>query len=141
MTLSERAARLDADPSRVAAAAAAGVLVLEAIGSLMLWAPIPLAWMWVGGRVYDATGSLGADLGAAFAGFVATTVLAMNLLTRLDRFWITMRRAAGHRDQEGVLTRVVVASAALGLLGFAAWYYVLGGLRHGHFVIPFMPQN
>src|SRR4051812_32317064 len=38
-------------------AACAAVLALEIVGSLMIWAPIPVAWIWVGARVYDATGS------------------------------------------------------------------------------------
>src|SRR5439155_9134854 len=58
---------------RAAKAASAGVLAVEAIGSLLMWAPIPLAWLWVGSRVYNATGSLAADGGVAILGFLATT--------------------------------------------------------------------
>ena len=31
-------------------AASVVVLAVEAIGSLMMWAPIPLVWFWVGAR-------------------------------------------------------------------------------------------
>jgi hypothetical protein len=113
------------------------VLTLEAIGSLMMWAPIPLAWMWVGGRVYAATGSLAADAGVAFLGFMATTCFAMAALNRLDRTWVALRRRAGHDQREGALTQVVVVSATLGILAFLLWYYIFG---HAY-VLPFMPSQ
>ena len=39
------------------------MLALEAIASVVMWAPLPLGWMWVGGRVYDATGAVKRSLG------------------------------------------------------------------------------
>jgi hypothetical protein len=122
---------------RAASFASAAVLTLEAIGSLMMWAPIPLAWMWVGGRVYAATGSLVADAGVAFLGFMATTCFAMAALNRLDRTWVALRRRAGHDQREGALTQVVVVSATLGILAFLLWYYIFG---HAY-VLPFMPSQ
>jgi hypothetical protein len=122
---------------RAADAASAAVLTVEAIGSLLMWAPIPLAWMWVGGRVYSATGSLAADGGVAFAGFLATTALVMAALGRLDRVWVTLRRRAGHDQRQGALSQVVVVSATLGLLTFLLWFYVFS---HA-FVLPFMPSQ
>jgi hypothetical protein len=113
------------------------VLVVEAIGSLLMWAPIPLAWIWVGARAYDATGSLVAGGGVALLGFAATVTLAMAALARLDRVWVALRRRAGHDQDQGALTQVVVVSATLGLLLFLVWYYVLTNA----FVIPFMPSR
>jgi hypothetical protein len=118
-------------------AASAGVVAFELIGSLAMWAPIPIAWMWVGARVYNATGSLAADGGVALLGFMATTALAMSALARLDRFWITLRRRAGHQQVEGALTRVVVVSATLGIVMFLLWFYLLS---HA-FIMPFMPSQ
>ena len=34
---------------------------VASLGTLLLWAPLPFAWIWVGGRVYAVTGSLLAD--------------------------------------------------------------------------------
>jgi hypothetical protein len=113
------------------------VVAAEAIGSLMMWAPIPIAWMWVGARVYEATGSLVADGAVVLLGFLATISLAMAALTRLDRVWVDLRRQAGHDQAEGALTRVVVISATLGILMFLLWYYVLS---HA-FILPFMPSQ
>ncbi len=117
--------------------ACAAVLVVEAIGALLMWAPIPLAWIWVGARAYDATGSLVAGGGVALLGFAATVTLAMAALARLDRVWVALRRRAGHDQDQGALTQVVVVSATLGLLLFLVWYYILTNA----FVIPFMPSR
>jgi hypothetical protein len=114
------------------------VLALEAVGSLLLWAPIPLAWMWIGSHVYNATGgSLMADCTAALLGFLATTIFMMKALTRLDVVWVALRRRAGHEQPQGALTGVVVVSATLGLVGFSVWYYLLSNA----FIIPFMPNR
>ena len=63
----------DGGSTRLAVAGAA-LIALEGFGTVLMWAPIPLAWLWIGGRVYTVTGSLGADLAVAFLGFVATVL-------------------------------------------------------------------
>jgi hypothetical protein len=113
------------------------LLAVEAIGSLAMWAAIPLAWLWIGGRVYSLTGSLGADIGIAFFGFVGTLFLALSGLRQIDQGWIALRRRAGYEQKEGALSHVVVMSATLALLMFFAWYYLFS---HAY-VIPFMPSN
>jgi hypothetical protein len=122
---------------RAANTVCALVLAVEAVGTLLLWAPIPLAWLWIGGRVFAVTGSLAADLGAAFFGFVATTILAMMALNRIDKFWIRLRRRAGHEQTQGALPQVAVVSVTLGLVVFVVWYYALSNA----FIIPFMPSQ
>jgi hypothetical protein len=122
---------------RASTVASAAVLALEAIGSLLMWAPIPLSWMWVGGQVFSATGSLAADGAVAFLGFMATTWLAMSALNRLDAIWVSLRCKAGHDQKQGALTHVVVVSATLGILAFLLWYYVI----ERAFVLPFMPSQ
>jgi hypothetical protein len=113
------------------------VLALECVGSLAMWAAIPLAWLWIGGRVYSLTSSLGLDVLVAFAGFVGTLVLAVALLRRLDVIWIALRQRAGYEQKEGALTEVVTISATFALLIFVGWYYLFS---HAY-VIPFMPSN
>jgi hypothetical protein len=113
------------------------VLAAEALGTLLLWAPLPFAWIWVGGRVYAVTGSLFLDGAVALTGFAASALLAMRGLARLDRTWIALRRRAGYAQSDGALTQVVVVSATLGLAGFLVWYYVLS---HA-FILPFMPSQ
>jgi hypothetical protein len=113
------------------------VLAAEAFGTLLLWAPLPFAWIWVGGRVYAVTGSLFFDGAVALTGFAASALLAMHGLGRLDRTWIALRRRAGYAQSDGALTQIVVVSATLGLAGFLVWYYVLS---HA-FILPFMPSQ
>jgi hypothetical protein len=125
-------------PARQAAnAASAAVLAVEVIGSLSMWAPIPLAWTWIAARAFELTGSLAAAGGLALLGFLATVTLAMKALNRLDGVWIELRRRAGHDQREGALTQVVVVSATLGLLLFLLWFYVIGKA----FILPFMPSQ
>ena len=121
----------------MANAASAGLLLLEVIGALLMWAPIPVAWMWVGARVYDATGSIMADLAVVLLGFLGTVSLGMSALNRIDELWVELRRRAGHDQAEGALTRVVVISATLGLLAFWVWFHII----EEAFVIPFMPTQ
>jgi hypothetical protein len=113
------------------------VLAAEAFGTLVLWAPLPFAWIWIGGRVYAVTGSLLADGSIALLGFAASAVLAMRGLARLDEVWITLRRHAGYSQSQGALTQVVVVSATLGIAAFLLWYYLLSNA----FILPFMPSQ
>jgi hypothetical protein len=124
-------------PSRTAHAASAAVLALEAIGAVLMWGPIPLAWLWIGGRVYAATGSLAADGFIGFAGFVATVVLVVAALRRVDALWIGLRRRAGHDQKEGALQEVAAISGAFGIVAFMLWYYLFS---HAY-VLPFMPSG
>jgi hypothetical protein len=117
--------------------ACVSLLVAEAVGSFLMWLPIPVAWMWIGARVYDLTGSLATDMGIAFFGFLGTTILTMRALTRIDTRWVTLRRRAGHEQRQGALTRIVVVSAMLGIIGFYLWYYALSDA----YVLPFMPSQ
>ena len=102
-----------------------------------MWAGIPLLWLWIGGRVYSATGSLGLDLGIAFLGFVLALFLALAGLRRVDRTWIELRSRAGYEQKEGALPQVITVSATVALVMFVAWYYLFS---HAY-VIPFMPSN
>ena len=113
------------------------MLAIEVLGSLAMWAPIPLAWIWVAARVFDATASLVAAGSVALLGLAVTEGVAVKALARLDVAWVALRRRAGHHQPQGALTRVVVASATLGLVGFLVWYYVLSKA----FIIPFMPSR
>ena len=130
-------AQVGASGRRVAKAACAALLAVEVLGSLLMWAPIPLAWIWVGARVYDATGSLMAYGGVALLGFLATAVLDLAVLTRIDRVWVALRRRSGYEQAEGALTDVVAVSATFGILMFLIWYYLIGQA----YLIPFMPSQ
>ena len=125
------------DRSRLTAAVCTAVLAIEALGTLLMWAPIPLAWLWIGGRVYSVTGSLGADLAVAFGGFIATTLLAVRIINRVDGVWIALRRRGGHDQETGALPQVAVVSGTFGMIAFLLWYYLLAKA----FIMPFMPSH
>ena len=122
---------------RAVEAACAGLVVAEVVGYLAIWVPIPMAWMWLGARVYDATLSIGLDLLVAFGGFFATTLVTMRGLTRIDALWVELRRRAGHDQKEGVLTRVVVVATTIAMIVFWIWFHIL----EDAFIIPFMPNR
>src|SRR3954463_8466559 len=94
-------------------AASVAVLALEVLGTLVMWVAVPVPWVWVGARVYDATGSFAAGAAAWFAGFVATLGLAVAVLSRTDQAWIALRRRGGHDPGEGGPTNRGGGSAAL----------------------------
>jgi hypothetical protein len=121
----------------LAGAACRALVVAEVAGYLAMIVPIPVAWMWVGAQVYYATGSMSADLGVAMAGFFATTVATMGLLTRVDALWVDLRRRAGHDQREGALTQVVVVVSTFAMAAFWVWFHVLSNA----FIIPFMPTT
>jgi hypothetical protein len=123
--------------SRAVNAAAAAVVALQVIGFLLICGPIPFAWLWIGGMVYRATGSLAADLGVAFLGSVGTMVPVARALGRTDRFLISLRQRTGRHRSQGALTHVVGVMGTLVLVLFMIWYYVLSDA----FVLPFMPTH
>ena len=120
-----------------AAVGAAAVLTLEVLGALMMWGPIPVAWVWVGARVYDATGSFVAGAVAWFLGFAVTLWLLAGALARLDGIWIRLRHGTGDDRAQGVMSQVIVVTATFALAAFFVWFYVIGKA----FVIPFMPSG
>jgi hypothetical protein len=113
---------------------AAVILGIEVIGAAAMWVPVPFAWLWIGGQVYQLTGSLAADGAVAFLGFVATVVLLIAALRRLDRVWVVLRKRAGYDQEEGPLSAVVTVTAAFGLVAFFLWYYFFSTA----YVLPFM---
>ena len=138
--LRRRASAIAAQPApagRAVNVACGAILAVEALGSCLMWVPIPIGWMWVGARFYDLTGSVAADGGVVLLGFLGTTIVVMRALSRLDAVWVALRRRAGHDQREGALTRVVVASATFGLLGFVLWYYLFSDA----YILPFMPTQ
>jgi hypothetical protein len=112
---------------RVDAALAALVLAAEVLACLTLWGPQPLAWLWVGSQVDYQTGSVTFGIAVAFAGMIATLMLTLAVLSRLDRLWRLLRRAAGHEQREGVLGRIFMVTAIVAALAFGVWFVIIEG--------------
>jgi hypothetical protein len=109
-------------------AGAALVLAIMVIGSIVLWAGTPLAWLWIGAQIQGATQSLGTALAAAFAGVIVSILLLATLLARLSDLYRANCRARGLEDPgHVVLEGVLVVCAGISLAVFAVWFLLFAG--------------
>jgi hypothetical protein len=106
---------------------AGSILALMLLVSLAFWGPIPAAWMWVGGQVQDATGSGGLAISVTAVGLLLTLLAGLVILTRIDRFWVLVRRAAGHDQRKGTIGAVFALSALIGITLFVLWFVLFAG--------------
>ena len=113
---------------RFDALVAAGVLVAMVVVNLLFWGPIPAFGLWVASRVQYGTDSVSLGILIGFAALMALLFGGLAVLKRMDRFWILARRAAGHDQRQGVLTRVFATTAVIGGSGFVFWLVFIGGL-------------
>ena len=108
--------------------AAAVVVLIMFIGSLVLWVGTPLLWLWVGSQIQGATASLGAALGAMFIGVILTISLLAAVLAKLSNVYRANCRSRGMDDPgHFVLEGVLVVSAGLTLAAFVIWFFFLAG--------------
>ena len=102
--------------------------LLMCLASLVMWIGVPVLWLWIGGRVQGATGSVGAAIAVVLVGFVATAVLFIPLLGWLGRRHAEARAARGLDDLgRAALEGVLVVSAAIAAVLFAIWFFFLAG--------------
>jgi hypothetical protein len=104
------------------------ILAANVFVCLMFWGPLPVAWLWVGSQVDYLTGSTFFGMVVAFLGLLATLVVGLMVMRRLDLLWILARRAGGHDQREGIIGRVFAVSAVLGATVFFTWLLLYGGL-------------
>jgi hypothetical protein len=103
-------------------------MAIMVIGSIVLWAGTPLAWLWIGSQIQGATQSIGAALAAAFVGVIATILVLASLLTRLSDLYRANRVARGRGDPgHVVLETVLVVSAGVSLTAFTIWFFLFAG--------------
>jgi hypothetical protein len=111
-----------------AGSSTAFLLLLMFVGSLGLWVGAPVLWLWIGGRVQGATGSLGAAIVVILVGFVATVFLAVPVLGWLSGRHAEARAARGLDDLgRAALEGVMVVSATIAAVVFAIWFLFLSG--------------
>jgi hypothetical protein len=104
------------------------LLLIMLIGGLVLWVGIPLAWLWIGSQIQAATGSLGAAVGAMMIGVVASIVLLIPVLGWLSNKHRALLVARGQPDNGHLALEVVlVASATIAVVLFAAWFLLFAG--------------
>ncbi len=106
----------------------AAMLALMFAGALALWMGVPLAWLWIGSRVQEATDSVGAALGVMFVGAVVTIGAIVPLLGRINEGYAHLREARGHESfGQAPLEGVLVVSAFIALVLFVVWFVLAGG--------------
>ena len=104
------------------------LLAVMVLMNLLFWGPIPALGLWVASRVQYATGSVSLGILIGFAGLLALLFGGLAALKRMDHFWILARRAAGHDQRQGMLSRVFATTAVIGGSGFVIWLVFIGGL-------------
>lgn len=107
---------------------AALLLAIMVLGGVVLWVGVPAGWIYVGGQVQVATGSLGAALGVIALGIAVSIVLIVPALGWLSRKHGQSRTARGLDDTgQTALEAVMAVSAAIALAAFLVWFFVLSG--------------
>src|SRR5579875_3429613 len=98
------------------------------IGSLVLWLGTPLLWLWVGSQIQGNTSSLSLALLVMAVGVLVTIWLLAMLLSRLSEIYRANAIARGHDDPgHHVLENVLIATAAVAIVVFGAWFLLFAG--------------
>jgi hypothetical protein len=111
-------------------AGASGVILVLLMlgGGLLLWVGVPLLWLYVGGRVQVASGSLGLALLAMLVGVVASIALILPTLTWLNAKHGDLREARGLESHgQSALEGVMTVSVVIAVIGFIVWFFVIEG--------------
>jgi hypothetical protein len=124
--------------------AAALLIVLMAIGSILLWLGIPIGWLYLVSRLVSSSQPSMGPYVLVLVGIPASMVVVGKLLTRLNRAYGQLTHTAptgrtrapwlksmrGERDSgrpRSVLDVVMVWSVGLALLCFGIWFFVFAG--------------
>jgi hypothetical protein len=93
-----------------------------------LWGPVPIACIWVGGRVQYASGNrMMLGIVAAMLSLLVAVFAGLKTMTVLDGAWILARRAGGVHQSSGAIVPIFAVSAALGVVFFTLWFLLLAG--------------
>jgi hypothetical protein len=105
-------------------------LALLVLAALAMWLAVPVAWLYVGSRVQEATDNLGAGLGAALAGSIASIVAMALLLGAITRRYQAARVRRGLEDTGGFPLEVtLVCTATTAAVVFAVWFFGFSGAQ------------
>jgi hypothetical protein len=110
-------------------ALAAALLAAMVVVNLSFWGPLPLACLWIGGRMQGLTGNVGVALVASFGTLVALLLLGLMALKRLDYAWILVRRAGGHDQRQGIIGRIFMICCMIGVPVFLIWLLGFSGAQ------------
>jgi heme/copper-type cytochrome/quinol oxidase subunit 2 len=109
-----------------ASAVLTGVIMVGA--SLLLWIGVPAGWLWVGSQIEGSSGNIGVAIAVMLIGAVVSIVAIAWVLGNLNRVHEHLREARGAKSHGPPLLEVVlVVTAAVALVAFAIWFFVLAG--------------
>jgi hypothetical protein len=111
-------------------AGASGVILVLLMlgGGLFLWIGVPMGWLWIGGRVEGATGSIGLALLTMLVGVGASIALVVPMLAWLNLKHGDLREARGLESHGRVaLEGIMTVSAVIAVIAFVVWFFVLEG--------------
>src|SRR4051794_15585089 len=103
------------------------LLFVETLLCVSVWGPQPLFWLWFGSQVDYWTGSVSAGIASAFAGMMLTLMITLALAKRVDHAWKLVRRAAGYRQEKGMIERIFILAFIVVGSGFAFWFFIIVG--------------
>jgi hypothetical protein len=123
---------------RAAWRSAALLVAMMIVASVVLWVGIPVAWLWIGSQIQGATSNLGASMGAMLFGSITSIALMIPVLGRLSEAYRASRVARGREDTGNfALETVLVITALVALVGFAAWFFLFAGTAP----LPIVPES
>ena len=106
---------------------AAFLLFIEVLLCVSVWGPQPLGWLWVGSQVNYWTDSVSAGILSAFAGMIVTLFITLAIARRVDHAWKLVRRAAGYRQEKGMLETIFVITLIIVSAAFWFWFFIIEG--------------
>lgn len=123
---------------------ATGLILLMIFCSLMLWAGIPVLWLFIGSRVVDSTQpSMGPYMLVA-VGILASVIIDALIISRLNQTYQRITHSEGKvriplpwlRSMRGerssgrptsVLDVILVGTVALAAIAAAVWFFAFAG--------------
>ena len=111
-------------------AGASGVIlvVLMLGGGLFLWIGVPLGWLFVGGRVQGASGSIALTLLTMLVGVAASIAVIVPTLVWLNAKHGALREARGLESHgQTALEGVMTISALIAVIAFVIWFFIIEG--------------
>jgi len=104
------------------------MLAMMFAGALALWIGVPLLWLYIGSKVQESTQSVGAALGLMLLGSVATILLLVPILARMNEAYEHAREARGLDNYgQAPLEAVLVVSAVIAVALLVLYFLVVGG--------------
>ncbi len=105
------------------------IMILSmAVGCLLLWIGLPLAWLWIGSQVQNVS-SLATAMAVIVCGLLVCVILTIVVLARINQAHAELQQRRGRDPIAGssTLEVMLVSSAGLAVVVFAIWFLGFAG--------------